>query len=181
MQLGAEHIDLLHQRIVPCPDPHRDPTGGAAAVGGVAVVSEHARTRHPGPRGTGQNFGTVCVTLPNGQIASHVMWVDADDEHIIFNTEVHRAKFRALEANPQVTMTVWKADNPYAYAEVRGHVAETSPVMRPAPTSTRCPQRYTGSEYSNPITSERVIVKVAPDPPAGARTCDGRERCVRRL
>ena len=27
---------------------------------------------------TSKNFGTFCVTLPNGQIASHVMWVDAD-------------------------------------------------------------------------------------------------------
>ena len=73
----------------------------------------------------GKNFGTVCVCLPNGQIASHVMWVDADDDHIIFNTEVHRAKFKAIQANPHVTLSVWDADDAYSYAEVRGHVAET--------------------------------------------------------
>jgi PPOX class probable F420-dependent enzyme len=111
---------------------------------------------------TGKNFGTVCVTLPNGQIASHVMWVDADDDHIMFNTEVHRAKFRALEANPHVTMTVWNAENPYMYAEVRGEVADVVRGDEARAHIDALSQRYTGTDYSNPITSERVIVKIAP-------------------
>ena len=60
----------------------------------------------------GQNFGTVCIQLPSGAIASHVMWVDADDQHIMFTTEVHRAKYRALAVGSPVTMTVWKAYYP---------------------------------------------------------------------
>ena len=70
-----------------------------------------------------KNFGTFCVNLPNGQIASHVMWVDATDDHLLINTEVHRAKYRAVEADPNVTVTVWNAENPYQYGEVRGTVA----------------------------------------------------------
>ena len=111
----------------------------------------------------GKNFGTVCVSLPNGQIASHVMWVDADDEHIIFNTEVHRAKFRAIEANPIVTMSVWDAGNAYAYAEVRGHVVETIRGDEARAHIDALAQRYLGTDYPNQIESERVIVKVAPD------------------
>jgi PPOX class probable F420-dependent enzyme len=112
---------------------------------------------------TGKNFGTVCVTLPNGQIASHVMWVDADDEHLLFNTEIHRAKFRTLADHPQVTMTIWKSDNPYAYAEVRGHLAGTVGGDEARAHIDALAERYTGAEYSNPIQSERVIVKIAPD------------------
>ena len=112
---------------------------------------------------TGNNFGTVCVELPSGAIASHVMWVDADDEHIMFNTEIHRAKFKALDVGSPVTMTVWKADNPYAYAEVRGHVAETVRGPEARQHIDALSQRYTGHEYANEIVSERVIVKVAPD------------------
>ncbi|MCB0965833.1 MAG: pyridoxamine 5'-phosphate oxidase family protein [Ilumatobacter sp.] len=112
---------------------------------------------------TGQNFGTVALTLPNGQIASHVMWVDADDDHIIFNTEVHRAKFRALSDGTQVTVTVWKAESPYAYAEVRGHVAEIVRGDEARAHIDALAARYTGTEYTNPIESERVIVKIAPD------------------
>jgi PPOX class probable F420-dependent enzyme len=112
---------------------------------------------------TGRNFGTVCVTLPNGDIASHVMWVDADDDHVIFNTEVHRAKFRALEHDPRVTVTIWTADDPYRYAEVRGQVAETITGDEARAHIDALAQRYFGRNYDNPITSERVIVKVAPD------------------
>ena len=112
---------------------------------------------------TGRNFGTVCVTLPNGDIASHVMWVDADEDHIIFNTEVHRAKFRALEQNPRVTLTVWNAENAYAYAEVRGHVVETIVGEEARAHIDALSERYFAKPYSNEITSERVIVKVEPD------------------
>ena len=111
----------------------------------------------------GKNFGTVCVVLPNGQIASHVMWVDADDEHIIFNTEVHRAKFTALQSNPMVTVTIWNSENPYSYAEVRGHVADTIRGPEARAHIDALSRRYVGTEYRNPIQSERVIVKVAPD------------------
>lgn len=112
---------------------------------------------------TGKNFGTVCVQLPNGQIASHVMWVDADDDHIIFNTEVHRAKFKALATNPSVTLSVWDASNPYAYAEVRGRVVETIRGDEARAHIDALSRRYFGTDYPNEIESERVIVKVAPD------------------
>ena len=72
---------------------------------------------------SGKNFGSISFHLPNGAIATHVMWVDADDEHVLINTEVHRAKYKAIVANPYVTMAIWSADNPYEYAEVRGTVS----------------------------------------------------------
>ena len=111
----------------------------------------------------GSNFGTVSVQLPSGHIASHVMWVDADDDHIMFNTEVHRAKFRALGPGSQVTMTVWKGDNPYAYAEVRGRVAETVTGPDARAHIDHLAQRYMGRDYPGEIESERVIVKIAPE------------------
>ncbi|MFZ8999471.1 MAG: pyridoxamine 5'-phosphate oxidase family protein [Ilumatobacteraceae bacterium] len=111
----------------------------------------------------GANFGTVSVVLPSGAVASHVMWVDADDDHVIFNTEVHRAKYRAVVENPQVTITVWKADNPYAYAEVRGRVVETVTGAEARAHIDHLAQRYMGKDYPGEIQSERVIVKVAPE------------------
>jgi PPOX class probable F420-dependent enzyme len=111
----------------------------------------------------GANFGTLCVHLPNGQIASHVMWVDADDDHVLINTEVHRAKYRAVEQNPNVTVTVWNQANAYQYGEVRGTVV--GEVRGPAARAhiDALAVRYTGAPYSGQIESERVILKVAPD------------------
>ena len=112
----------------------------------------------------GKNFGTVSVNLPSGKIGTTVMWVDADDDHILFNTEVHRAKFKALEANPEVTITAADADNPYHYAEVRGRVVstETGPAAKAHIDSLA--KKYMGlDDYPNPIQTERVIVRVAAD------------------
>ena len=110
----------------------------------------------------GKNFGTISVLLPSGQISTNVMWVDADDEHVLINTEVHRLKFRAVEANPNVTVVVW-ADNPYHYAEVRGRVVETVLGTEAREHIDALSRKYTGGDYANPITSERVILKIAPD------------------
>ena len=112
---------------------------------------------------TGANFGIVALQLPSGQIASHVMWVDADDEHVLFNTEIHRAKFRALTVGSPVTVTIWRSDNPYAYGEVRGHVAGTVGGDEARAHIDALARRYTGRDYANEIQSERVIVQVAPD------------------
>ena len=110
----------------------------------------------------GKNFGTISVLLPNGRISTNVMWVDADDEHVLINTEVHRLKFKAVEANPNVTVVGW-GDNPYNYAEVRGRVVETVRGTEARDHIDALSRKYTGGDYANPITSERVILKIAPD------------------
>lgn len=110
----------------------------------------------------GKNFATLSFHLPSGQIASHVMWIDADDEHLLINTEVHRAKYTSIVASPQVTITVWDSANPYRYAEVRGSLAGE---VRGAPARTHidaCSQRYLGVDYQGEIQSERVILQIAP-------------------
>lgn len=112
---------------------------------------------------TGKNFGTICFHLPNGQIGSHVMWVDADDEHVLINTEVHRAKFRAVEADPNVTVTIWRDGSHYAYAEVRGRVVDTVRGPEARAHIDALSQRYLGVDYQPQIVSERVILKIAPD------------------
>ena len=112
---------------------------------------------------TGTNFATICFHLPDGRIGSHVMWVDADDDHVLINTEVERAKFKAIEADPNVTVTVWKLGNPYAYAEVRGKVVDTVRGPEARAHIDTLSQRYTGTEYQAEIGSDRVIVKIAPD------------------
>src|SRR6266542_1957813 len=87
----------------------------------------------------GKNFAIITFHLPSGDAASHVMWVDADDDHLLMNTEVHRAKFKAIQADPRVTVAVLDREDPYHYGEVRGRVArtETGPEARAMITTVR--------------------------------------------
>ena len=111
----------------------------------------------------GKNFAVITVHLPSGAAATQVMWVDADDDYILMNTEVHRAKFKALEADPRVTVTVWDKENPYRYAEVRGRVASTETGPEARAMIDRLSQKYQGHEYQFQIESERVILRIAPE------------------
>jgi PPOX class probable F420-dependent enzyme len=110
------------------------------------------------------NFAALTVNLPSGRAMTHVMWVDADDDHILINTEVHRAKFHAVERDPRVTVMVWVIDDPYSYAEVRGRVVETTRGPDARAHIDALSQKYRGRDYDpSIIKSERVILRIAPD------------------
>jgi general stress protein 26 len=109
-----------------------------------------------------KNFGSISFHLANGDIGTHVMWVDADDEHVLINTEVHRAKFKAVEANPNVTVVVWDSANAYNYVEVRGEVVDTVRGQQARDHIDFLSQKYNGTDYANTIESERVILKIRP-------------------
>ena len=112
---------------------------------------------------TGKNFGTLSVHLPNGQIATNVMWVDATDEHVLINTEIHRPKYKAMQANPDATVTVWDSANPYRYGEVRGTVVDEVRGDEARAHIDALSQRYVGTAYQGQIESERVIIKIEPN------------------
>jgi PPOX class probable F420-dependent enzyme len=109
------------------------------------------------------NFATLSVILRSGRPMTHVMWVDADENHVLINTEVHRAKFRAVERDPRVTVTIWQRDDPYTYAEVRGQVLETVHGPEARAHIDSLSRKYRGKDYDDAmITSERVILRIAP-------------------
>jgi PPOX class probable F420-dependent enzyme len=112
----------------------------------------------------GKNFAALSVLLASGQPMTHVMWVDADEDHVLINTELHRAKFRAVQRDPRVTVTIWELDDPYRYAEVRGRVVETvtGPLAREHIDALS--RKYRGRDYDAAnITTERVILRITPE------------------
>ena len=52
----------------------------------------------------GRNFAALTTMLPDGHPQTQVMWIDADEDHLMVNTEVHRQKFRNVERDPRVTV-----------------------------------------------------------------------------
>jgi PPOX class probable F420-dependent enzyme len=112
---------------------------------------------------TAKNFAALTTLGPDGQPSTHMMWVDADDEHVLVNTETGRQKFRNVERDPRVAVTVIDVENPYRYVEARGRVVETVTGPEARAHIDEASRRYTGGDYANPIASERVILKIAVD------------------
>ena len=111
----------------------------------------------------GPNFAVFTTLLPDGHPMAHVMWIGCDDDHLLINTEVHRAKFRNVERDPRVTVTVIDRDNSYRFAEVRGEVVEQVRGAEARSHIDALSQKYLGRPYdAKAIQSERVILKIAP-------------------
>lgn len=112
---------------------------------------------------TADNFAALTTLMPDGQPQTQLMWVHADDEHVLINTEVHRQKFKNTERDPRVTVTVFDKENAYRYVEARGRVVGTVRGEEARTDIDDLSQKYMGSPYGNPIQSERVILQIQVD------------------
>ena len=110
----------------------------------------------------GDNFGALTTLLPDGHPQTQVMWVDADDDHLLINTEVHRQKFKNVERDPRVTLTIWDKEDPYRFVEVRGEVVGKVKGPEAREHIDKLSQKYHGRPYGTKIQSERVILRIAP-------------------
>lgn len=111
----------------------------------------------------GENFAAFTTILPSGHPMTHVMWVDCDDEHVLINTEVHRQKYKNVQHDPRVTVTVIDRANPYRFAEVRGLVVDTVGGDEARRHIDELSQKYTGAPYPpEAVQSERVILRIEP-------------------
>jgi PPOX class probable F420-dependent enzyme len=110
----------------------------------------------------GQNFAALTTLLPGGHPQTQVMWVDANEQHLLVNTEVHRQKFRNIERDPRVTVTIWDTEDPYRFVEVRGEVVEKVKGQEAREHIDELSHKYRGKPYQTQIQSERVVLRIVP-------------------
>jgi PPOX class probable F420-dependent enzyme len=108
------------------------------------------------------NFAALTTLLPGGHPQTQVMWVDANEQHLLINTEVHRQKFRNVGRDPRVTVTIWDKEDPYRFVEVRGEVVEKVKGQEARKHIDELSQKYRGKPYQTQIRSERVVLRIAP-------------------
>jgi PPOX class probable F420-dependent enzyme len=112
----------------------------------------------------GKNLATVVTLMPNGQPQALLTWVDTDGEHVLVNTEPQRQRARNIRRDPRITVLIHSADDPWDWAEVRGHVVETVAGEQARQHIDELSRKYVGSDYRNPIGPQgRIILKIAAD------------------
>jgi PPOX class probable F420-dependent enzyme len=112
----------------------------------------------------GKNLATVVTLMPNGQPQALLTWVDTDGENVLVNTEPQRQRARNIRRDPRITVLIHSADDPWDWAEVRGHVVETVTGEQARQHIDELSRKYVGRDYRNPIGPQgRVILKVAAD------------------
>jgi len=65
-------------------------------------------------------FASVATVNEDGSPQVTTVWVDADEDHIIFNTAKGRLKANNLERDPRVSIAVPDPDNPYEQVTIQG-------------------------------------------------------------
>ena len=111
----------------------------------------------------GPNYGVITTMLPSGKLQNHYIWVGTDGERLVVNTEVHRQKYKNVEHDPNVTLTIRDEQDPYRYAEVRGEVVEKVGGQEARNHIDELSQKYHGQDYNpDDIKSERVMLWIVP-------------------
>lgn len=64
----------------------------------------------------------VATTGPNGEPQNNPVWFDWDGEHVKFSQTKTRQKYRNVNRDPRIALSLVDPENPYRYLEIRGEV-----------------------------------------------------------
>ncbi|HEX4252114.1 MAG TPA: PPOX class F420-dependent oxidoreductase [Pseudonocardia sp.] len=108
------------------------------------------------------NFAHLATVRPDGNPAVTPMWFSWDGELVRFTHTTRRAKYRNIEKNPHVAISVLDAAHPYQYLQARGVVES----ITPDPTGAfyvELAKRYGMTDPTPPPdAADRVIIAVRP-------------------
>src|ERR1700730_3831355 len=90
-------------------------------------------------------YGHLPTTRPDVAVQVSPMWFDWDGKLLRFAHTTKRQKYRNVQSNPRVAMSLSDSDNPPRYLEGRGDVEPIEPD-RAASFFRRLANRYSGDE-----------------------------------
>jgi PPOX class probable F420-dependent enzyme len=97
---------------------------------------------------------------PDGAPQTQPVWFRWDGKHILFSHTKARQKFRNLQRDGRISLSIVDPDDPYRYIEVRGTVEiEDDPEGRLIDELSR---RYKNEPWRHRAGEERVIIRVSP-------------------
>lgn len=110
---------------------------------------------------TTNRLGHVSVPRPDGSIATHLMWIDWDGEHLLTSSALGSRKGRNWRANTQASVSVADRDDDWRYLIIRGRVTDIRPDVD-LEFIDRMSVRYTGAPYRWRDSAREIFV-ITPD------------------
>ncbi|MEV4756574.1 PPOX class F420-dependent oxidoreductase [Micromonospora sp. NPDC049559] len=107
-------------------------------------------------------FAHLATVRPDGSPQSNVMWFTWDGSRIRMTHTKNRQKFRNLERDPRVALSVADPDDPYRFLEVRGVVEKIDDDDEDASFYRFLQERY-GNVYPINDAPVRVVVTIRPE------------------
>ncbi|MBO0811625.1 MAG: PPOX class F420-dependent oxidoreductase [Microlunatus sp.] len=110
---------------------------------------------------SGPNYAHLATLLPDGAPHSVPIWVDLEDDRIVFLTSPSSRKARNIAADPRVCLSVTDREQPFTAASIRGRVVGRIDGDAGWRIIDRIAEKYVGGPYDR--GSERVIYLIEPD------------------
>ncbi|WP_438352716.1 PPOX class F420-dependent oxidoreductase [Microbacterium sp. CJ88] len=73
------------------------------------------------------NYGHLGTIRSDDTVQVNPMWFEFDGEHVRFTHTSTRKKFRNLQRNPAMALSIIDPENPFRYLEVAGRLVEVVP------------------------------------------------------
>ena len=111
----------------------------------------------------GKNFAHLTTLDPDGAPHATAMWIARDGDLIVFNTAEGRRKWRNVQQDPRVAISISPADKPYVNYAIAGRVIE----MRTSDgreVIDRLSEKYTGNPVYQHMTPGMVRVTIIVEP-----------------
>jgi PPOX class probable F420-dependent enzyme len=95
------------------------------------------------------------------------VWFIVDGQQLVFNTDKHSAKGRALRRDPRVVLCVDDEHPPYAFAQVQGTASMSEDPSELLDTATRIGGRYMGADRAEEFGRRNgapgeLVVRISP-------------------
>jgi PPOX class probable F420-dependent enzyme len=106
----------------------------------------------------------VATIGPNGEPQNNPVWFGWDGELLTFSQTTARQKYRNVQNDPRVALSIVDPENPYRYLEIRGIVERIDPDPDKAFIDSMA-KKYMGQDrypWSQP-GDERVVLVVRPE------------------
>lgn len=117
-----------------------------------------------------RSFAHMATVGPSGEPQSSPVWFEWDGTHIKFSLTKARQKYRNLQRDKKVAMSIMDPNDPYRYLEIRGELDEVEEDPN-IDFISRMAQKYIGKErypWHRP-GDERVVMKITPTKVSGMR------------
>jgi PPOX class probable F420-dependent enzyme len=111
----------------------------------------------------GTNFGQLVTLNPDGSPQVTVLWVDADDGHVLVNTAEGRTKDRNLRRDPRAAVSVVDDADWYRWISITGTVVERVTGSRAEDHIDALSRRYDGEPWTPMPGQVRVLYRIRPD------------------
>ena len=111
----------------------------------------------------GRNFGQLITLNDDGSPQATVLWVDADDGHVLVNTAAGRTKDRNLRRDPRAAVSVVKEGDWYRWVSVTGTVVERITGPEADAHIDRLSRRYDDEPWDAVEGQVRVLYRIRPD------------------